>query len=85
MRLSHERFVIRKIGWVYLYDAIWIAAMKRAIALRNYAVEVPQKGILGRYRPRKCNELLNPTIESCLILSRRQPGKFIRGSRCPIC
>ena len=33
---------------------------------------------LGLYSPGKCSELLNPTRESCRILSQRQPGKFIK-------
>ena len=51
-------------------------ARTRAVAYRNYAVVRHQRCHLGLYRPRKCNELLNPTRESCLILSQRQPGKF---------
>ena len=38
----------------------------------------PQRGFLGLYRPQKCSELLNPTRESCEILSQRQPGKYNR-------
>ena len=39
----------------------------------------PQKGLLGRYMTSECNELLNPTRASCLILAQRQPGKLSRG------
>ena len=51
---------------------------------RNFAVgntEVPPRAL----QTSECNELLNPTRKSCLILFQRQPGKLHGGgTRLPV-